>query len=934
MAANYVVVDLETTGLDPQNNKIIEISAVKIHRGIIREEFSFLVNPQMPLAAEITALTGIIDVMLADQPLIEQIIPDFQNFIGNDIIIAHNASFDRSFLEKYLQMENDWIDSIILAQIVFPTAGTYSLDYLCRYLGISNKDAHRSLSDAKATAELFCLCLQQFSRFSWPLKRGILELAKEDDSALGRLLIQEALKDPQVDQDAAWEGLPGVKKEPKQQKKRESCIDEEFRLDIQEIEKYLTSQDLCGEHIESFETRPQQLEMALAVAKSFNNRQFLLAEAGTGTGKSLAYLLPAVLFSLRSGQQIGISTHTISLQEQLLKKEIPQLQGIIKEDFRAAVLKGRGNYLCLNLFYYFYHHADDNLRYFLMRVLVWLEQTSSGDGGELGLGRFENWKWQLISAGKENCVAPACRFCKGQCFVSQSRRQAETADIVIVNNALLVADAAMEKGVLPNLSYLIIDEAHHLEKAAEEQLSASVDFYTLLNILSRLKRREKGKSSGVLQQIKKQSEKLFFLSSDQEEVANYLLKAEDELQSTLESSQQFFSFIKSTYHEAARANDYYPARLLIEKKDNKDSYWQNLEALGQNLYGRVRQESKTLFSLLDLLTAAELQTKVEVPAKDQLKVIASLLRNMADTIESWLDHDDNYVIWLEFAAEDKLPSLHIAPLELGQILYDNLFKEKASVIMTSATLSAAGSFAYFKKNIGLDLLPDPAIELQVNSPFFYSEQALFTICTDLPDWTKESEVVCIDAIGCTLIKLLEASSGRAVVLFTSHAQLKAVYNRIKQPLAQKGIDVLAHGINGNPHQLLQRLKKEEKCCILGASSFWEGIDVVGSALSLLVVVRLPFWPPTNPILSARVKRMEAEGINSFKEYSLPQSIIRFKQGFGRLIRSGYDKGVFCVLDKRIVEKFYGRYFIDSLPDMEIICADHEEIAEHVRKWLD
>jgi ATP-dependent DNA helicase DinG len=474
----------------------------------------------------------------------------------------------------------------------------------------------------------------------------------------------------------------------------------------------LTSAQLYEGHIENFEERPQQLEMAFAVANAFNNQEFLLAEAGTGTGKSLAYLLPAALLALGSGQQVGISTHTINLQEQLMKKDIPQLRGILNKNFSAAVLKGRNNYLCLNLFRYFCANAEGDLRDFMLRLLVWLHETASGDGGELGLSRYDAWKWQLVCASSENCQAPACSFCNGRCLVNKSRREAENADMVVINNSLLVADAAMERGVLPELSYLIIDEAHHLHKAAENQLSAAADFYGILQILSRLQKREKGKSAGILAQIQKQGERLLLLADDEAAVERYILAAEEEVAESLHKAEQFFSLLQTVYHKAALAYGYYPARLLMGPKDKESPYRQEIEALAQNLYGCLRRLAKTLLGLFDLLLAIELQSDVEIAVKDQLKIVAALLGGSADVIEKWVSFidaaaDDNYVMWLEFAEREKWPSLHIAPLELGQILYDCFFSQKTSVVMTSATLSAAGSFAYFKKNLGLDLLPQP-----------------------------------------------------------------------------------------------------------------------------------------------------------------------------------------------------------------------------------
>ncbi|MEG1997116.1 MAG: helicase C-terminal domain-containing protein, partial [Clostridiales bacterium] len=346
---------------------------------------------------------------------------------------------------------------------------------------------------------------------------------------------------------------------------------------------------------------------------------------------------------------------------------------------------------------------------------------------------------------------------------------------------------------------------------------------------------------------------------------------------------------------------------------------------------------KLIFRIQDTLQSDQQDEEEEhhIPGKDELQSIGAYAREMAATLQICLKPDqENYVAWVRFADGEKKPSFNIAPIELGQLLHSCLFAHCEAVVLTSATMTAANSFAFFKQRLGLNLLPDAPRELLVPSPFLYKEQALFTIVDDLPDWSKSSEIVAVNAIGTALIQLLTASSGRAIVLFTSHQQLRAVFNEIRRPLLEQGITVLAHGISGGPVQLLQRLKTEKKCAILGANSFWEGVDVIGSALSLIVVVRLPFWPPNTPTTAAKMERIEATGHSSFGEYSLPQAILRFKQGFGRLIRSSEDSGVFCVLDKRLMEKGYGRSFMRALPEMRRIHGGSAQIATAIKDWLD
>jgi len=946
MSANeYIVVDLETTGLDPATDKIIEVAAVKIKRSLIVEEFSTLIDPQIPISEEISALTGIDNAMVEGQPQIKEIIPALRDFIGSGTIVAHNAPFDSAFLEPYLASGSEWLDSVTLAQIAFPKAGRYSLGKLTTLLGIENNSAHRALSDAQATAELFLAIKKRLSDLPSSTKKLLAQIGESDQSVTGHFICEQASflsgggkKQNRTLVEFASLGSEDNNIEIRLEKKTRSSadryIDEEYQLSLDEIASYFCPDGLYEQRLEGFEDRPQQLEMALAVADSFNQKEHLVVEAGTGTGKSLAYLLPTVLFALNSGQQVAVSTHTINLQEQLLKKDIPMLQKLLGRSFEAAVLKGRSNYLCRNMFNSISRHPGDNIRYFLMRLAVWLGETEEGDTAELSLNGYDKWKWNLVCAGRENCAAPHCPYAKSSCFVNACRSRAEGADLFILNHSLLMSNTALDRGFLPPLPYLILDEAHHLEKVAEDQMSVAVDFYALLGILGRLKRNERGKASGALEFVRKQLETLILSDEAKVTCSDKIGTSEYNLDALMPEAEEFFRLLRDIALPEASCQGYYPARLRVLPALRHSDIWQLLYSNGINLQAKLNSLSKELLAIVELLLLAEIEVEQPVAGKEELKSVAAQLREMAQTLEACLDKEgENYVVWIEFIDSDKWPSLHMAPLELGEILKASLFDQAQSIILTSATLTAAGSFSYFKQRVGLDLLDESPRELILPSPFYYEDQALFAICNDLPDWSKDSEYRCREAISQTLIKLLLASQGRALVLFTSHDQLKAVYEQIKRPLAQKGITVLAHGISGNPAVLLEYLKKEERCCILGANSFWEGVDVVGSALSMVIVVRLPFWPPNTPTIAARMEKIEADGRSSFQDYSLPQSIIRFKQGFGRLIRSCEDTGVFCVLDKRIYEKKYGRSFIKSLPTMTRVCEPTDEVAEAIRKWL-
>jgi len=482
---NFVVIDLETTGLDLNNDDIIEIGAVRIEQGEIVAQFSTLVNPHRKLDPLVIRLTGIDNSMLENQPEIQAACDSLSHFIGDAVLIAHNSFFDRSFLKRYLTFEQQWIDSITFAQVAFPTFHSYALAYLCETLAINNDSAHRALSDALATAELFIKSASAIAALPIQTKSHLSALAVGDNSPLGKLITALCKDAITCTKNVDFPITTQTKKQATAD--YEQIYDENYLLPTDQILEFFSQDGICSTRMPDFEYRPEQAQMAEAVAQSFNNQRFLIAEAGTGTGKSLAYLLPAAMLSVNSGQKVAISTYTINLQEQLLFKDIPLLEQILDKPISAALLKGRNNYLCRRIYQSQLNATGEEHRYFMMRIAVWLGSSRDGDVGTLSLNSFDKWKWQLINASRENCLN-SCPHRKNGCFLQQARKAAEAADICIINHSLLVANATMEKGFLPDIPYLIIDEAHHLEKAAGEQLSEAGNYYEIKLTMGHIKK--------------------------------------------------------------------------------------------------------------------------------------------------------------------------------------------------------------------------------------------------------------------------------------------------------------------------------------------------------------------------------------------------------------------------------------------------------------
>ena len=952
----YTVIDVETTGFEPAKEQIIEIAAVRITDGIIGGEFSSLINCGRPVPPPITRLTGIDDAMLASAPAFAEISDALRDFIGESIIIAHNAPFDKSFVDRVLKLPNKWLDTVALARIIYPTASSYSLGNLVAQIGEVNDEAHRALSDARATATLFNRLCTDYLVMDDKLHKTLFALSRKRKDAVSQLLSSLSWQKLNINPEEAVAAVyipMSHNINALMNKNLAAEYDEDYRISLQEIHDILGAGGRAEAVLEGFEERAQQLEMSERVAETINNKDILLAEAGTGTGKSLAYLVPAALYAANSGNSVIISTYTLTLQNQLIEKDIPVLQKLLDKPVRAAVLKGRSNYICLRAYENLLVNAESGDTYFLLRMAVWLAHSTDGDGSNLLFINEDRWKWQTLAAVKENCAAPFCRHCSGKCFVYNNRRNAELAELVVVNHSLLISGASVEGSFFGENRHLIIDEAHHLEKAAESQLTATVSYYQTSSVLSRLKR--SGRTANALGRLELNIRPLLDSEADATFFDDKLNALDGTAADVLYASETFFASVRDAFASAAASSGFYPARLRITDEMKNNQSWSALTEAG-SLFAAVCQSLyREILNLLENIELLEEQVGKEIAGKDEIRNIGIVCRETASTLQNILaavkegkdpfadtqapDEKDlsNFVTWVQFEDARKLPSLHMTPVDLSEPLKELLFDTCDSVILTSATLTTDDSFKHFKDNVGLTLFEEgseKAIEEMIqHSPFYYSDQALFLICDDLPDPAAGNDAVFISEVAALLREIISVAEGRSLVLFTSHYQLKSVYEQIASPLGKEGITVLAHGISGNRSSILERFRKEKRVCILGANTFWEGIDVIGEALSMVVIVKLPFWPPTTPTVAARAERIEVLGGNSFMEYSLPEALIRFKQGFGRLIRSSEDQGVFCVLDRRIFEKRYGEHFINALPQMTVEKAGRGEIKQLIKNWL-
>ena len=651
-----------------------------------------------------------------------------------------------------------------------------------------------------------------------------------------------------------------------------------------------------------------------------------MVEAGTGTGKSLAYLIPAALWAIQNNTRVVISTNTINLQDQLINKDIPDLREALGVDLRATVLKGRANYLC--------PRRLENLRKrgpespeevrVLGKILVWLQNTVSGDRAELNLnGPVEREVWTRISAEDEGCTTENClKRTGGICPYNRARQAAQSAHLLVVNHALLLSDVATGNRVLPEYDILIVDEAHHIEEATTSALS-----YRLTQAdIERMLRELGGSKSGAMGWLLTITQDL--LSPGDYASLHFLVDRATDLAFQLENlARGFFTAID---------------KFLFEQRDGRPigSYSHQERILSgtrtQPAWGEVElawdDAERILQSLIEVLTkllqaVAEILTDLHEEDEELYSRLSNLYRRfveMNDNLNALVfKPDPERIYWVEINTGGWRLAVNAAPLHIGHLMQQYLWNEKSSVILTSATLTAAGEFDYIRSR----LYAEDADELALGSPFDFENATLLFLANDIPEPGDRQGHQ--RAIENSLLQLCRATGGRTLVLFTSYDQLRRTSQAISPVLARDDILVYEQGEGASPHSLLETFRSTERAVLLGTRAFWEGVDIPGEALSVLVIVKLPFDVPSDPIVAARSETFE----DPFQQYSLPEAILRFRQGFGRLIRTQNDRGVVAVLDRRVLTKRYGRLFIKSLPPCNLQVGPLANLPRLAARWL-
>ena len=927
---SMVALDLETTGLDISQDKIIEIGMIRFDGAKVLETYQTFINPDRPIPAAVSQLTHITNPMVVNAPHILDVLEEVSEFVGTDAIVGHNIGFDLGFLRRYkILTKNRCTDTYELASVLLPRAGRYKLSALVEQFGIDAEGKHRAVADCMMTLKLYNKLIEKAYSLPFEVLTALINTAGTapwNGAGPLREVLSSRIKAGEKYGSGKNLRLPVFAPRWEGEAYEMKPAEYPTELDTEKLTGIISEGGAFSRQFERFEPRAQQIEMLQAVSEAFSKGHHMLIEAGTGTGKSFAYLIPAFQWAIQNGERVIISTNTINLQDQLINKDIPELEKILGTELRATVQKGRGNYLCPQRFMSMQaRHAStaEEMRV-LGKVLVWLNENGTGDRGDLNVnGPIEGEVWSRISAENEACRPNTCPFRKkNQCPFYSIRAQALHSHVIIVNHALLLADAVYAKGVIPEYKYLIIDEGHHLESAATGALSFKTSQFEISRILQDIGTPSNGAVSRILTEMqdKVTAETYEKLQTVTDKLASRSEELAPELKNLFESLRRFMDEIRegkplTIYGQQERLNE---AARAMDGWDEIGIIWANCEHLMRSILKKMAKIGKKVEEVNedDPQDSTTELNAVFMGLHDQLEEIHDELEAL------FMAPDPNYIYWIDLSGSSTRLTLCSAPLTVGPMLEEKLWNEKDCVILTSATLTAQKQFGYIRERLSAET----ADELRVGSPFDYKKAVLLCTPSDAPAPNMPSAQHVLDT---TLINLCRAVGGRTLALFTSYAQLKHTSNNISAEMNKAGITVFEQGEGVSPSALLETFRNTEKAILLGTRSFWEGVDIQGDALSVVVIAKLPFDVPSDPIIAARSESFE----DSFGQYNLPEAILKFRQGFGRLIRSKNDRGIVVVMDSRINTKRYGKDFINSIPVCERISGSVRDIPRLAANWL-
>ncbi|MFJ8235204.1 ATP-dependent DNA helicase DinG [Ureibacillus sp. NPDC094379] len=916
----YAIVDLETTGHSPANgDRMIQIAIVIMKNWCIEKTFTSFIHPGQAIPLFVQDLTNITDIDVQDALPFESHAETIYELIQDSIFVAHNADFDLSFLQAEFKRAGlpEWkgkkIDTVELAKIIFPSSLSFKLGDLASDLNIPLDNAHRADNDAKATAQLLKKCweelltlplitIEQLHKKSFQLKSNLSQLFFE--------ALQIKRKTVSNEDDNIYYRKLAIRKKA------------ELKTGNKRLEYPQSNADkitFFQSTIPNFEERPQQFQMMDTIWDGLNLKKEVMIEASTGIGKTIGYLLPSVIYAKQQQGKVCISTYTSHLLEQLLTEEIPKIEKTLGCRVNVSLLKGMKNYIDVVQFEQLLKIRDFSYDETLtiLQVLVWLTKTETGDLNEINVSGGGQLFIDKIRKNPDHHAKGSEPFD----FYKRAIEESETADIIITNHAMLLADMERREPIFDQIKGWIIDEAHQFIQAAVGR-DESIFSFT--------------KWKYVFGQIG--------LSSENNVFANFhrvSLKKQ-------RVSKQSLNQLEKKFMQMTKAFDETMNQIVLGMKQHSKStksytkYTSFLLELNLN-ETLLKSVSKGIQQWIDLAddAARQFSQDVEEIAPEHLVIleqwkywIRELKMKVSEWEEIFLKDGVDSSTWVEIDRRNIPGSIQVfkKPIQVKdhiRKLFDPVRNHHA-IIWTSGTLTVPNNKRFIADQLGIRE-EIPIINLQA-PPTYYSGAKAY-IVNDMPDIQSVSQHRYIESISMAITRIVRSTEGRSFVLFTSQDMLKKTVELIQESELLNDYVLFAQGVTGGSRmRLLKSFQKFNHSVLFGTNSFWEGVDVPGDGLASVIIVRLPFSSPDEPSFKAKSMDLQAQGLNAFTNLSLPEAIIRFKQGFGRLIRSSKDKGVLVVLDRRIDTKSYGKEFLDALPPISVQKLPLQNMVLELEHW--
>jgi ATP-dependent DNA helicase DinG len=915
------ILDVETTGYDSNRDKLIEVAAAVMSGPEVLDRFDTLIDPLVPIPTEIVKLTGIDDATVAGAPCAETAVAKLRDFVGGRAIVAHNAAFDRGFLERVAgegAFGREWIDSLTLVRIALPRLRSHRLADLATLLapGLSRR-SHRASDDVEALCSVWRAALVGLSDLEPGVLYRIAALAPETAWPERSILARIAAARPK-----ASYGLKETRRRRVAADRAEALHDADEVActcpGIEQVAHDFSAGGIAGRMYDGYEQRAEQVEMAGAVLDAYASSTHVAIEAGTGVGKSMAYLVPSALFAVENRVGVGVATKTNALMDQLVYHELPRLNEALGGELRYAALKGYDHYLCLRKLERFALElegsADVDRVATAAMLLAWTSQSAWGDLDVINV----HWRADVrsaVQASQADCTFKRCRYYPHLCYLHGVRKRAATAHIVVTNHALLFRDVVAQGGILPPIRHWVVDEAHAAESEARKQLTLGASHAEMSVVLRTLHSTRGGILDATRRALKGSEQALAVLG--------LIGRMQEGVQRAETLADSLFDFVKDL------------APLAADSDYDRAELWVNPEVRETGPWGVVASTGRSLARRIDALIAEgrELMTSLEQHGPDlaeQRADLAGTLTRLADQLAGLVAVVDGEGDSFVYAASlDRRPQvaaekLVAARLDVGEVLAEDLYPRVMSVVFTSATIAIGESFDHFARGVGLDRLPPECWRaLRLASSYDFERQMAVYAPTDIAEPNSPSYLNDLEAL---LEGVHTAMGGSVLTLFTNRRDMERLHAVLEPKLRAHGLDLIVQRRGTSAKRLRDEFVADERLSLFALKSFWEGFDAKGDTLRCVVVPKLPFGRPTDPLSRERESR---EGRAAWRRYVLPEAVIELKQAAGRLIRSSHDTGCLVVADGRVVTKEYGRAFLGALPVADVERLTSEQIIDQI-----